>query len=434
MMLNGLKRFLLVVGLLSVGCLHANEQNSPMPATYAKELQNRFRIDHMVDNMTLYIQRDFGSAPVVIVLPDGSKWYSSRHPDTVKWVDGLTADMIYIDNPQPGPWQLLGQIVKGSTIHRFSDLQIEVDPLPQPLFRGERLNITSRLLGDGMLMRMPGLSYMVEWTARFISQNDTSDENYARGSILVGHYTDNGQGLDQRPDDGQFTSDINLDQPTGDYRLSVIARNNIFERQFTMPFTLSEQPIITTVMPVNDTQSGEWKIEIAVNDLLVLAQTHVHFELVGPAGLKMPITLLDISQNTTYLQLPKAEEYGSYRIQGIAVSTTVAGREIYLTLPEMFFNYLEPPAPPPTAEELAAIAAEKAAIEEAEAKQQAIFWIITVNLILLVVGIIGFIVWRKKQSLAKALAAAEQRLAEEENKSKQSTGFTDDIDLTMPDD
>ncbi|MBO6228460.1 MAG: TIGR03503 family protein, partial [Shewanella sp.] len=70
----------------------------------ASELKNRFRIDHMVDNMTLLVEREYGSAPVVIVLPDGSKWYANRHPETVKWVDGITGDIIYIESPMPGPW------------------------------------------------------------------------------------------------------------------------------------------------------------------------------------------------------------------------------------------------------------------------------------------------------------------------------------------
>ncbi len=65
-----------------------------VPVDTASELKNRFRVDHMVSSMTLMIQREYGSAPVVIVLPDGSKWYANRHPETVKWVDGMTGDIM----------------------------------------------------------------------------------------------------------------------------------------------------------------------------------------------------------------------------------------------------------------------------------------------------------------------------------------------------
>ncbi|WP_350563345.1 hypothetical protein, partial [Psychrobacter sp. CAL346-MNA-CIBAN-0220] len=88
---------------------------------------------------------------------------------------------------------------------------------------------------------------------------------------------------------------------------------------------------------------------------------------------------------------------------------TVDGREIVLNLPEMFFNLIEPAAPAPTAQALAEKAAIQAAIEEQVAKDNAMFWIITINGVLFLVGVVGLVVWRKKQTLAKAMAAAEQR-------------------------
>jgi uncharacterized protein (TIGR03503 family) len=410
-------------------------------ASQAVELKNRFRIDHMVDHLTLVIQRTYGSAPVVVILPDGSKWYSNRHPQSVKWVDSLAADMIYIEQPMPGPWQLLGNVVEGSTIKKISKLDIEVQPLPQPLYQGERLKVTASLSGDNLTMRMPGLDYLVEWTARFSSQHLTGDDNFATGTIIVGAYKDNGEQLDEVPDDGIFTGSHNLEQPTGHYVLNVTARNNVFEREYVMPFELLAQPIKIKMVPNSDPLKDIWQIQLMVDESVVLlAQTHFEFELVGPAGLKLPITLQTVTSADQILYLPKVTEFGSYRIKGYVVSTTVDGREIVLNLPEMFFNLIEPPAPAPTAQALAEKAAIQAAIEEQVAKDNAMFWIITINGVLFLVGIVGLVVWRKKQTLAKALAAAEQRLKKnrgDEDKLKDSVLQSvdlDDIDLSIPDD
>lgn len=414
---------------------------APVKASQAAELKNRFRIDHMVDSLTLVIQRDYGSAPVVVVLPDGSKWYSTRHPQHVKWVDGVAADMIQIEKPMPGPWQLLGQVTDGSTIQKISKLDIEVEPLPQPLFQGERLKVTARLLGDELTMRMPGLEYMVEWTSRFTSQHRAGDDNFATGTIIVGAYKDNGEELDEAPDDGVFTGAHNLEQPTGHYMLTVTARNNVFEREFVMPFVLSKQPVKAEMVPNNDPLKGIWQIQLSVDESQVLlAETHFEFELVGPAGLQVPITLQKMSSAEQILYLPKVTEYGSYRVKGTAVTTAVGGREVIFNLPEMFFNLIEPPVPGPSAEELAEQAAAQAAIEEQIAKDNAIFWIVTVNGVLFLLGIIAVVVWRKKQTLAKAMAAAEERLKQnpptddKPTKNEIETLDLDDIDLTMPDD
>lgn len=405
-----------------------------VPVDTASELKNRFRVDHMVSSMTLMIQREYGSAPVVIVLPDGSKWYANRHPETVKWVDGMTGDIIYIESPQPGPWQLVGKVVAGSKIKRVSKLEIEVQRLPQPLFQGEQTKVIAQLMGDAERVRMPGMDYLVEWTAHFVSKHRTGDENFAAGDIIVGSYKDNGEKFDERPDDGIFTGDINLKQPWGEYDFVVQARNNVFERQVSFPFSLSPRPVNAEVITPEDPLTGQWKIMLhADSRVLQLAETHFSFELVGPAGLQLPLVVHGLKESGTELPIPPVTEFGSYRIKGSAATTTVTGREIVLDLPELFFNLVQPPEPPPSEEELAAVAAQKAAEEEALAKQEAIFWIITVNVVLVLLGVVGLIIWRKRQSLAQALAAAEQRILDEAEQNKADVPSLDEIDLTMPD-
>lgn len=406
-----------------------------VPKEQARELKNRFRIDHMVESLTLVIQRDYGSAPVVVVLPDGSKWYASRHPETVKWTDGVTGDIISIENPQPGPWQLVGKVSKGSTLHMLSKLSVEIDPLPQPLFQGERIKITARLMGDEQRLRMPGLDYLVEWVARFVSDHQPGDENFAAGTVTVGSYKDDGEGLDERPDDGIFTGTINLNQPWGHYKFTVQARNNVFDREEEMAVILSRHPISLQLIEPDDPLTSPYRMSVSIDaEALQLAETHLELELVGPAGLQLPITFSGLTEGQNEFVLPEVHEFGSYRIKGEAFSTTVTGREIVLSLPEKFFNLIEPPAPPPSPEEIAKREAAIAAAEEAKAKESAMMVLIGVNLVLLLLGIVAIIFWRKRQALKKALEAAALDAANQDKSSKSMKETLDDIDLTLPED
>lgn len=406
-----------------------------VPSSEASVLKNRFRIDHMVDSLTLLIQRQYGSSPVVIVLPDGSKWYASRHPKEVQWVDGMSGDIVTIHKPMPGPWQLIGRVVEGSKIQKFSKLGIKVEALPQPLFQGERLKVTAQLLGDEQRLRMPGLDYLVEWTARFISERLPSDENFAAATLVVGSYKDYGEDLDERPNDGIFTGKINLNQPWGHYTFQVKVRNNVFSRERQFKFMLSPIPIEIDVLEPEDPLDGRWKLYVKVDEAVVqLSETHLDFELVGPAGLQLPISLSGLESSQSEIILPEVSDFGSYRIKGMAATTTLGGREIVLALPERFFNLIEPPKPPPTAEEMAARAAKKAAIDETKAKDDAVFWIITVNVTILVLGSLGLLIWRKRRNLKEALAATQKRLDEEKEKEKDLGPTLDEIDLTMPED
>ena len=417
--------------MLSILGLSVNAQ--VVSSSQASELKNRFRIDHMVDELTLFVQREYGSAPVIVVLPDGSKWHSSRHPETVEWVDGLSGDIITIKAPMPGPWQLLGRVVPGSKLEKISKLEIVVDPMPQPLYQGERLKVAARLMGDEQRMRMPGLDYLINWTARFVSQHLPGDENFAAGTLIVGSYKDNGEDLDEQPDDGVFTGDINLNQPWGHYNFQVVAQNDIFSREVRTDFELLPMPVKLDVIEPDDHLTGRWQLQLSIDETqLVLDDTYFEFELVGPAGLQLSIPLQVLTENQVQLVLPQVSEFGSYRIKGTAAATTHTGREILLTLPEQFFNLVPPPEPPPTAEEIAAIAAKKAAIAEEKAKEDAMFWIITINSVLLIFGTVGLLIWRKRQNLKRALAVTAARL--EEERAKEIGPTLDEIDLTMPED
>lgn len=421
-----------ILSLLIPTTISANDR--VVASDDASVLQNRFRIDHMVESLTLLIQRQYGSSPVVIVLPDGSKWYANRHPEEVKWVDGITGDIITIPNPTPGPWQLIGRVVEGSTIQKISKLGIKVEPFPQPLYQGERLKVTAQLLGDEQRLRMPGLDYLVDWTARFVSEQKPGDENFAAGTLIVGSYKDHGEGLDERPDDGVFTGEINLNQPWGHYRLKVKATNSIFMRESSQAFVLTPVPIEIDIIEPDDPLTERWKLYVDVNSEEVrLAETYLDLELVGPAGLQLPITLSGLDNEKSEIVLPQVSDFGSYRIKGMAATTTLNGREIILALPERFFNLIEPPKPPPTEEELAARAAIKEAIAEKKAKEDAIFWIITVNVTLLIIGSLALLIWRKRRNLKEALAATQRRL-DEKAKVKDLGPALDEIDLTMPED
>jgi uncharacterized protein (TIGR03503 family) len=429
-----MKMWLLQVCLgLMLSSIGLNVSAQVVSSSQASELKNRFRIDHMVDELTLFVQREYGSAPVIIVLPDGSKWHASRHPESVEWVDGLSGDIIIIKSPMPGPWQLLGRVVQGSKIVKVSKLEIVVDPIPQPLYQGERLKVTAHLVGDEQRMRMPGLDYLINWTARFVSEHLPGDENFAAGTLVVGSYKDNGEGLDEQPDDGVFTGNINLNHPWGHYSFQVIAQNNTFSREVRSQFELLPMPVKLDVIEPEDHLKGRWLLQLWVDESqLILDQTHFEFELVGPAGLQLSIPLLELTSSQVQLELPQVSDFGSYRIKGTAAATTHTGREILVTLPEQFFNLLPPPEPPPSAEELAVILAKNAAIAEAKAKEDAMFWIITINSVLLILGTIALLVWRKRQNLKRALAVTAARL--EEERAKEIAPSLDEIDLTMPED
>ena len=152
-MRNLLVIFIGIVWICGANAVPMSESQAPTPTSSPvsvidgdafngiRLLKNRFRIDYKVEQVTLLFFRDYGSAPVILVQPNGVKLYQD-HSETnvdIEWFDDLSYDMIKINNPMPGPWQVIGDVLPNSKVMVLSDLALVVEPLPNILYAGEIL-------------------------------------------------------------------------------------------------------------------------------------------------------------------------------------------------------------------------------------------------------------------------------------------------------
>lgn len=127
--------------LLSTGVFASNESSMSL-------LDNRFRVDPTISQITFVVYREKNSQPVVLVRPDGKKYYAWRSPDNVRWYEESSMDIISIDNPMPGPWQAVGKVSPKNNIKLISHLQLSADAFPNRLYQGEEIKYTARLTSD----------------------------------------------------------------------------------------------------------------------------------------------------------------------------------------------------------------------------------------------------------------------------------------------
>ncbi len=100
-------------------------------------LDNRFRVDPTIEQISFVIYRKSRSRSVVLVRPDGKKYYSWDHPETVSWYEENGMDIISIEDPMPGPWQAVGKVTPRNNIKLLSDLLLHVDKFPNRLYQQE---------------------------------------------------------------------------------------------------------------------------------------------------------------------------------------------------------------------------------------------------------------------------------------------------------
>lgn len=366
-----------------------------------KLLQNRFRIDYEVNEITMVFFRQFGSAPVVLVQPDGSKIFQSNADgENIFWVDTSTYDMIRIKNPMPGPWQAVGKINSESRVMVLSDLTLHADSLPKILFSGEILKHTAYLTNNGIPIDYAEFRDVVELTISLSSTNNPDSNNFGANNKVVATFEDNGKGMDERPLDGIYTGQFNLTISDGEWVPTFNVSTPMYTREQVDPkIMLLANPIKINV-EVDNVINGIHILKVdAQREYVDISTLLIDGKVRFPNGDIQNFSITDMSaQVREYLIVNY--EYGVYRVKLTAYGNTIDGREFILDVPEYSFLSETPEVIVIPDEPNTVSAAQtdnimiEATISEADEKistSSLVSFIVGINLFILIVG--GGLIW-----------------------------------------
>ena len=401
-----------------------------------KLLQNRFRIDHEVDEITMVFFREYGSLPVVLVRPDGSKIYQTQADgEDVFWFDTATYDMVSIKKPMPGPWQAVGSIEPDSRVMVISDLSLHAEPLPSVIFSGEILKQTAYLTNGGEPINYTEFRDVVTLSMQFFSTNNPDSNNFGADAQTIATFEDNGQGMDETPLDGTFTGQFNLSVAAGEWIPTFMVSTPMFSReQVDDAVMLYPNPIHISVEQ-HGGGGGYHKLMIdADREHINMSTLLIDGKVKFPNGDIQNFSITDSSMDIRE-HLIVNYEYGVYRIKLTAFANTIDGRDVILDVPEFSFLTEEPMIAPVVDEQTAdgtnqessqdvtneqqpALPAEAVTTEPEMATSTLILLIVGINLFLLIVGgaLIWFVTRDKPVTVTEALSEIAPPKTEENSK------------------
>ena len=368
-------------------------------------LDNRFRIDYGVKEITFIIKRKPGTPSVILVRPDGSKLYVGKvTPPEVGWLALKDQDLITVRNPMPGPWQAIGEVDPDNRVRLLTDIRLESEPLPARLYQGERVKLQSRLLIDGAA---PGAGYYLSdlgMTVKLQQFNDAAQSGEPIVEETLGHYLDDGKGLDEVPGDGVLTAEAVLDVPAGKYRALYSSGNQVFSRAQSQQVLLFPWPLSYTL----DAPSGDIGARLSLlidADELEPTSVVIQGKAIDSAGGSMAFNAV-ATEPRLGVDLSALKAAGQYRVEATLFGTTRLGREVQLQLPVKSFTIMPPPAPTPSAASpTSAAVPTQAKFEERESPVWLPWALGGGGLLLLLLGAGGFILLQKRRTLHKAMAA-----------------------------
>lgn len=301
-------------------------------------LNNRFRIDEAVEEITLIFFRKKGSPSVVLVKPDGSKVYArTAKEQQMEWHDDKTYDLIKMTKPTPGPWQAVGEILPESRIMVLTDIDLVVDPLPKDMMAGETLKVTARLTNNGQLINARDFRDVLQLDVLLISTQKEQYDNFNQTVLEFTSFRDDGKNYDERARDAIFTGEFKLDMPAGEWIPKYIVKTPLYTRELLQdPVVIARAPVKTEVIE-SFTEADKHQLsylvaaDVVQGDSIAL-QGRIRF----PNGEVQSYTIGEQPGVKRTLGIANAG-IGTYRVENTMFGKTVAGRDFVMSLPEVTF-------------------------------------------------------------------------------------------------
>ncbi|QWL69217.1 TIGR03503 family protein [Aeromonas hydrophila] len=414
------------IGLLLLASLTASANEVFAPSDIPL-LDNRFRIDYGVKEITFIVTRKPGTPSVILVRPDGSKLYVGKvTPPDVGWLALKDQDLITIRDPMPGPWQAIGEVDPDNRVRLLSNIRLETDQLPTQLYQGERVKLKSWLLIDDAPPKAGYYLTDLGMTVRLQRFNDAKQEGEPIVDEVLGHYRDDGKGLDEVPGDGIMTAEAVLDVAAGKYRAMYSTGNQVFSRARYQDVLIYPLPVSYTLAPPS--QEFGAKLSFLIDaDELDPASVVIEGKATNTVGASMAFNAV-ATEPRVEVDLSAIKEVGQYEVNATLFGTTRLGREIQVMLPVKSFNIFPVLAAEPSAasaaSETSAAVPNQVKFEEKQSSGWLLWLLGGVGILLVLLGGVGFILLQKRRALKKAMAAqkAESESAKPEAK----------LDLNLP--
>ncbi|OCP88055.1 glutamate synthase [Vibrio parahaemolyticus] len=379
-------------------------------------LDNRFRVDPTIEQITFLVYREQSSQPVVLVRPDGKKYYAWGSYDNVRWYQEPSLDIISVDNPMPGPWQAVGKVTPKNNIRLISHLKLSTDVFPNRLYNGEALKFTARLTSDDkpLVLRdfLDRVNLRVTFT-KFVENEDELIKEARPVPMIIGEFSDDGRGLDEQAGDGVFTVQLPIEVEPGKYRARITSGNGVFLRAQEQVILVYPNPVSRTFIQSRSPEKPHQLVVSGEQGMIAPGSIAVNVEQNAPDGF-ITYSQGQVSQDgmKTTLNLDNDPELGKYSWRGeISATDFATQRALVFPIQEQTFSVvdevdLEAARIAKEAElaEQRRIEMEKRIIAEREAERKRSMIIIAVgNVVMLLIAIVAWIVWRKLKAKRQAM-------------------------------
>jgi hypothetical protein len=193
-----------------------------VPATEVAIENNQFNIDASIDEFTALVFHSQSAPATQLILPDNSLIDANSSASNVRWYSGSDYDLVTINNPMQGTWQIKADEDEANRVSIVSNLSIALSQLPGSIDQGRSTDVTLDVLQQGNIV------------------SDTAFLNLLDVGITL---TDVATTETTSPDlisnqDGSYQYRVPTDR-TGNFALQADVKSPTFDRRVKTQFTIN---------------------------------------------------------------------------------------------------------------------------------------------------------------------------------------------------
>ncbi len=197
-----------------------------VPAERVPLDDNGFLVDSSIQEFTALIFRRAEVPATIIVAPDGKEFSGTDPKHNVNWYRTDKYDLITVQHPQAGQWQVKTDMAPGSRVTVVSNLQLTVQPMKSNIKSGQSLDLAYSFQENGSTIT--NKDFLGVLTGEVLTSGGDSLE-VTSTALAMG-----------TPDDGVFHQKLEGFVGQGEYDVKILIDGKTFKREFIHHLNISD--------------------------------------------------------------------------------------------------------------------------------------------------------------------------------------------------
>lgn len=297
---------------------------------------NKFTIDANIQEFSLLVFLSPGAEPTRLIRPDKVEISEIMLQPNVHWRHEAGYDLVTVEHPTAGEWQLLAKTDPDNRVMVVTDLKLVVKELPNYLTQGDPLNILAHFTDrEGDITQEDFLKLIALQAKR----NNSEETPLMADAARPGYFSAALKGL-----------------APGKYSLAITADGKTFKREITHNLEVVDQLV-----------TSKLTLDAAANPQQLVVTLNANPKVLDTKSVRINVKLSNAYNQNTDVSLP--EEGGSWTLKlpvpspqelltiNFSVNAkTLQGKDIRPSVPPLILNsqtlsQLSAPPPPPPKEE-----------------------------------------------------------------------------------